>query len=180
MGNTYRENGIFHSDSGLSTSSVSSYTVDINPNAPMSVVYIEQAQVNDSGTVRLFARNSSGTSQNIRWRTWANNTTNSYSTTGSTFLTMNYWSAGNLNNSTYGTGETFRAKIFVYNQKFNTGAFATPAVYGSVNYEITNGYVYESRFVGHLTTNTNIHSLAFTHTNGNIARYRYDVWDWLD
>ena len=74
MGNTYRENGIFHSDSGLSTSSVSSYTVDINPNASMSVVYIEQAQVNDSGTVRLFARNSSGTSQNIRWRTWANNT----------------------------------------------------------------------------------------------------------
>lgn len=178
MAVTYGGNGIRDVEDFSSSSTVSSYDVDLNTSSDISCIYTEQGYTSEGGAARILFLNGT-TTLNCNWRLMINSTTGTYTSLNATNMALTYYTPGALSASSY-AGEHTRTMLWVYNRRVTSEPYAHPCVYGTTSYESTNGQTYIAHYTGRIKSTSQITSIRFYNTSGPvISWYRGRSWTLL-
>lgn len=179
----YGAAGIGEYDEVLGQNSVSSFSIDVDPNISISLVTAEWAFTTEGSTNQygiLRVRNSSNSNLFVSNRTWTSGTTSAFNNTNSSDTFMNYWNLGAGGNSSF-TGEHFRTKILIVNSRQTSIPFAHPTVYGELSYESANGQIYNGLFSMRVRDSVGpISNLLFLPQAGSIRWHRANSYSLAD
>lgn len=181
MPQVYGASGIGEYDEITGSSSVSSFGIDIDPNAAITLVTAEWAATSESSNfnTRVSLRNSSNSIQNVSFRTWTNSTTSTFASGNNSQTSLNYWNLGAANNSSY-TGEHMRTMAWIYNDGTSTLPYQHATVYGRTSWEGNNGATNDAMYTIKCRTNAKISSLLFVPQAQSFSWFRANSWSMAD
>jgi len=179
----YTAQGLLRHDSSTNESAVSSFTIDLDNTASVSLVVAQFAFSTETsnGNARIEAMNSTAVSD-VRYKTWTHSTTSSFGSQNSTQIVTNYWDLGALATDSF-TGEWMRCMIWIHNSSIGyslSPAMNAVTIYGQTSYEQSNGVMAHALFNAKLLDDHEITGLRFKPLSGNIAWHRAVSWSMAD
>lgn len=177
----YGAAGIGEYDEMTSSSSVSSFGIDIDPNAAISLVTAEFAHTSETNNynTRIALRDSGNSQQSIQYRTWTHETTSTFASGNSSVASINYWNQGAANNTSY-TGEHMRTMFWIYNDGTSTLPFQHATVYGRTSWEGTSGITNDAFYSMKCRTSAKIASILFVPQAQSFRWFRVNSWSMAD
>ena len=175
---TYREEGIFATDTVSGSSDVTSFTVDIPQNNVVSILNLQMhfTTETDNFQGRIECLNSGGSVQTVGYNTGTYGTTSNFGGSTSTSIPMNYYNLGAANSTSFTTQEGYRVLMFIHNAFVDfTYPFRHPTIWGHTSYELTSGGTKLANFTIKQKSTMKIASLRFSAQSGNIDYYRATV-----
>lgn len=161
-------------DTSSSSSAVSSFTLDLDTGKSLHYIEAEFASSTESSnyTARAQLLTSASGLMNVHYRVFSNSTTASYANSNSGIIDLNYWSWGNLNSTTYSTGERCLVSMWVRSDVVSTTPFQTPYVWGQTLSHDVNGNPNISHFAARVRGTSEIGKVTFLAFSGNLAFHR--------
>ncbi len=177
----YGASGIGEYDEVTSSSSASSFGIDIDPNTSITLVTGEWAATSETGNfqTRVSLRDSGNSAQSVQYRTWTHGTTGSLSSGNTNIANLMYWNLGAANNTSY-TGEHMRTMMWIYNDSSASLPFQHATVYGRTSWESTNGATNDAMFTIKCRTTAKIASLLFLPYAQSFRWFRVNSWSMAD
>ena len=181
MAQFYGVAGISEYDETTGSSSASSFGINIDPNVSITLVTGEWAATSETNNfnTRVALRDGGGSLQNISYRTWANGTTGSFSSTNTNQAQVNYWNLGAASNTSY-TGEHMRTMMWIYNDSNGSIPFQHGTVYGRTSWESNGGYTNDCMYSIKCKTTNKIASLLFLPQAQSFRWFRVNSWSMAD
>jgi hypothetical protein len=179
----YTAQGLLRHDSSINESAVSSFTIDLDNTASVSLVIAQFAFSTETSNfnARIEAMNSTAVAD-VRYRTWTHSTTSTFGSTNATQTVTNYFNLGAASTDSF-TGEWMRCMIWIHNSSIGystSPAMHSVTLYGNVNYEDNGGNPVNSLFTSRLIDDTELTGLRFKAGSGNIAWHRAASWSMAD
>jgi hypothetical protein len=161
-------------DTSSSSSAVSSFTLDLDTGKSLHYIEAEFAastETSNWSAQAQFLTSASGL-MNVHYRTFANSSTGSYASVNSAYCDLTYWQWGNLNSTTFSTGERCLVSMWVRSDVVSSTPFQSPYVWGQTLSHDNSGNPNITHFAARVRNTSEIGKVTFKAFNGNLAFHR--------